>query len=134
MKKYFAGIVLVFLCFCWLNAQNSIFLGGSNNLGGGTNVFAGYQLTNKAGIILNYYKRDIVSVDFLYNGFVVSNGFGLDQTPEKRFTTLLYAPGIVKLGERWKIFGKIGIDFSGPLNKINKDKINSIFGIGLRWN
>lgn len=132
-KIILVGSLLIFLV-TQTSAQPPMFLGGSTNLNGGNNVFVGYQITNKMALIADYYKKDVVSIDILYAGFVISKGFSLDHTPDKEFITLLYTPKILNFGNKWKVFGKIGVDFSGPINNINKDKAAAIFGIGLRWN
>lgn len=134
MKKLIFTELLVIFLIIQVKAQSPIFLGGSGNLNGGNNVFIGYQITNKIAIIVDYYKKDVFSVDLLYSGFVISKGFGLDNMPEKEFLTLLYTPKIFDFDEKWKIFGKIGIDFGGPINDIHKNKTGAVFGIGLRWN
>ncbi len=128
-------ILILALFLNQLSAQNSTFLGGSVNLNNNSsNIFIGYQITSKTAIITNYYQKNIFSIDFLYNGFVLSNGFSIDNDQEKRFTTLLYTPKIYQVNKKWKIFGKVGINLSGIINKANFKKVNSIFGIGLRWN
>ena len=128
------NVILILLYSNQLLAQKNIFLGGSTNFNTGNNIFIGYQTTNKTAIIMNYYQNNIFSIDFLYQGLVLSNGFSLDNKQQKRFTSLLYTPKIYQINKKWKIFGKIGINLSGPINKSKLKQINSIFGFGLRWN
>ena len=134
MKKLTLTALIVTFNVITVLAQKPFFVGGSGNLNGGSNVFAGYQFSQKTALIANYYQKDVFSIDILYKSLVLSNGFGLDGKKAKRFTTLLYTPKIFDFDKKWKVFGKIGIDFVGPIKKITKDKIQSIFGVGLRWN
>ena len=128
------NVILILLYSNQLLAQKNIFLGGSANINSGSNIFIGYQTTGKTAIVVDYYENDIFSVDVLYKDFILSNGFCLDNNQQKRFTTLLYTPKIYQINKKWKIFGKIGINLSGPINKSKLKQISSIFGFGLRWN
>lgn len=134
MKKLILIVLFNSLFFIQVKAQNPIFFGGSTNINGGSNIFSGYQINNKSALIISYYQKNVFSLDLLYKGFVISNGFTLYNNKNKNFLTILYTPKIFSINEKWKIFGKIGINLNKPFNKFNINEISSIFGIGLRWN
>ncbi len=51
MKKLILTALFVVLVVFSANAQSPLFYGGSANFTGGANLFAGYQITPKLGII-----------------------------------------------------------------------------------
>lgn len=85
MKKLILIALFNSLFFIQVKAQNPIFFGGSTNINGGSNIFSGYQINNKSALIINYYQKNVFSLDLLYKGFVISNGFTLDNNKNKKF-------------------------------------------------
>lgn len=118
-------------------AQKSVFYGGSGHIMAqntvASNIFVGYQISNNFAIIANHYAKDVVSVDVLYKGFVISKGFSLRMKKDCEFLTILQTPKVYESG-KWKIFAKIGINAGGPINKAHYSRISTLFGFGLRWN
>ena len=133
MKKLYCTLLLIILAVLPSQAKNPLFYGGSVNFTGGANLFVGYQINNKIGVIANYYGNDIVSADLLLNGFVVSEGFN-PLNKSQNFLTLLYTPKIMEFSKTGKIFGKVGLNFAGQLSKINHKNISIVIGVGFRWN
>jgi len=137
MKRIICFVIVLLVIDLSL-AKSNFFSGGSGHIMANqniaSNVFVGYQATTKTAVVANYYAGNTVSIDLVYNGWVISKGFSTDLKQEKEFLTILQTPKIVDFGKKWKLFVKIGVNAGGPINKIHKPQISTLFGVGVRYN